>query len=114
MLHPEYMAYLDEGEHENRFSLIFSKYDLRYQPDQHKTVYVYSFRNRLFIYLNLPEGEPAELAIHNMVGQELEHQRLQGNGYREMDMDLMTGIYIVTIRSANEVYTKKVYFNNQW
>jgi hypothetical protein len=114
MLHPEYMAHLDEGEHEDRFSIIFSKKDLRIQPDQHKAFHVYSFRNRLFIYTNLPEGEQADLVIRNMLGQQILHKSLQGNGYREMDMDVNTGIYLVTLRSANEVYTKKVYFNNQW
>ncbi|MFZ4522397.1 MAG: hypothetical protein ACOYNC_11870 [Bacteroidales bacterium] len=114
MLHPEYKTMLEEGDFEDRFSLIFSKSDLRYQPSQETRFYVYAFRNRLYIYMNLPAGEKAELKVHNMLGQQVCHQVLQGNGYREMDLEVKTGIDIVTISSPGEVYTKKVYINNQW
>jgi hypothetical protein len=114
LLHPEYMAQLDAGDESNRFYLLFSDHDLRYQPTQDEAFYVYSFRNRLYIYMNLPPGEQADLTMHNVLGKILLHQPLQGNGYREMDMECSTGVYIVTIRSASAVYTRKVYFNNQW
>ncbi|MCX6266898.1 MAG: T9SS type A sorting domain-containing protein, partial [Bacteroidetes bacterium] len=114
LLHPEYVANFEDGDHENRFYLIISKYDLRYQPARDKVFHVYSFLNRLFIYMNVPAGEMADLYIHNMLGQPVLHQQLLENGYQEMDLKVNTGIYIVTLRSANEVYTKKVYISNQW
>lgn len=114
LLHPEYRVHLDAGDYEDRFSLVFSKYDLRYQPTPDKSFYVYCYRNRLYIYMKLPEGATADLVMHNMLGQNVLTRKLQGNGYREMDMEFNTGIYVVTIRSANLVYTRKIYLNNQW
>jgi hypothetical protein len=31
-----------------------------------------------------------------------------------MDLDVNTGIYIVSLSSAKGVYSKKVFINNQW
>ncbi len=112
-LHPEYAVNLAAGDYENRFSLLFSKSDLRYHPGKDETFYIYSFRSRLYIYMNLNVGDQADLRMHNMLGQQVLHVPLQGNGYHEMDVDVKTGIYIVTIRSANLVYTRKVYINCQ-
>jgi len=114
VLHPEYMAYLDEGNHENRFSLIFSKYDLRYQPAKDEHFYVYSYRNRIYVYMNLPVEEKPGLKIFNMMGQQIFQKQLLENGYNEIDLEAATGIYIVSIKTASEIYTKKVYINNQW
>lgn len=114
LLHPEYRTSLATGDHLNRFSLLFSKHDLRYQPEKNRTFYVYSYMNRLFIYTAMPMEDQADMTVYNMLGQPAVHQRLQGNGYREMDLDTGTGVYIVTIRSSTEVYTKKIYISNQW
>jgi hypothetical protein len=114
ILHPEYMVHLDEGVYENRFSLVFSQYDLRYQPGSDESFHVYSSRNRLFIYINQLSGENTDLSIHNMLGQQILHRQLSGNGYQEMDLEVNTGIYIVSLYSGKGVYSKKVYINNQW
>jgi hypothetical protein len=113
-LHPDYSVNLAEGEHENRFSIVFSRYDLRYQPGSDESFYLYSSRNRLFIYINQPTGERTDLTIYNMLGQRVLRQQLNGQGYQEMDLDVNSGIYIVTLSSANGVYSKKVFINNQW
>ena len=114
VLHPEFITQLNAGDHENRFSLIFSKYDLRFHPKHNEIFHVYSYRNRVYIYMSLPAEDQAELTIHNMVGQRTVHQKLQGNGYTEIDLETGSGIYIVTLRSSLEIYTKKIYINNQW
>jgi hypothetical protein len=113
-LHPEYMVNLTKGDYENRFSLVFSRYDLRYQPGSDEPFHVYSSRNRLYIYIDQPAGERTDLTIHNMLGQKIVHQQLSGNGYQELDLDVNTGIYIVSLSSAKGVYSKKVFINNQW
>jgi hypothetical protein len=113
-LHPEYRVNLDNGDYENRFSVVFSRYDLRYQPGSDVPFNVYSSRNRLFIYIDQPSGEKTDLVIHNMLGQKILHRQLTGNGYQEMDLDVNTGIYIVSLSSAKGVYSKKVFINNQW
>jgi hypothetical protein len=114
VLHPEYKVHLAAGDYESRFSLVFSRYDMRYKPDPDESFHVYSSRNRLYIYINQPTGERTDLLIHNMVGQQLLRQQLNGNGYQELDLNVSTGIYIVSLYSANGVYSKKVFINSQW
>jgi hypothetical protein len=114
VLHPEYKAFLNLGQYDNRFSLVFSKKDLRSQPTPDKHFYVYSYRNRLYVYMNLPPGLQADLSVFSMLGQRILHDPLEGNGYREMDLTIPTGVYIVKISSGTEVYTRKIYINNQW
>jgi hypothetical protein len=114
VLHPEYRVHLAEGDYENRFSIIFSRYDLRYQPGPDESFHVYSSRNRLFIYISQPSGEKTDLVIHNMIGQQVLRQQLNGDGYQELDLNVSTGIYIVSLYSANGVSSKKVFINSQW
>ena len=114
VLHPEYRVRLEPGDHENRFSVVFSQKDLRFQPGKDESFHVYSFRNRLNVYINLPSGINADLKVHNMLGQQMFRQPLTGNGYHELDMNVSTGVYVVTLLSGNKAYTKKVFINNQW
>jgi hypothetical protein len=94
--------------------VVFSKKDLRFQPGGDKTYYVYSYRNRLYIYVNLPPEMQVELKLLNMLGQQVLKQPLPGNGYHEVDLETGTGIYVVCLTSFNGLYSKKVYINNQW
>ena len=114
VLSPEYRVQLETGDYNNRFAVVFSKKDLRFQPGKDESFHVYSFRNRLYIHINLPPGINVELKVHNMLGQQVLRQPLQGNGYHEVDLDVTTGIYVVSLTSVNGVYTRKVYINNQW
>jgi hypothetical protein len=49
-----------------------------------------------------------------MLGQQILRQQLSGIGYQELDLDVNTGIYIVTLSSVKGVYSKKVFINSQW
>jgi hypothetical protein len=112
-LHPEYTINLTQGFYDNRFSVIFSLKDLRYQPRNDEMFYIYSFRNRLYIYSKLDFGKNADITICNMLGQRLFHQTISVNGYLEMDVNYPTGVYIVCLSSGEAVMNKKVYFYNQ-
>ena len=114
VLHPDYKVHLDEGDYEDRFYLVFSRYDLRYQPGPDEPFHIFSSRNRLFIYSDQMSGETINILIHNMLGQQILRRQFTGNGYQEIDMNVSPGIYIVSLYSSKEVYSKKVYLNNQW
>jgi hypothetical protein len=112
-LHPDYQISLIPGDYENRFSIIFSKKDLRYQPESSDPFYIYSFRNRLYIYSKPDEGVQAELTIYNLIGQRLIRKSLTVSGYTEMDLSYPTGIYIVSLKTGETIQNKKVYILNQ-
>ncbi len=114
VLHPEYRVLLEPGNYDDRFAVVFSKKDLRYQPGKDEHMHVYSFRNRLYFYLDLPAGSRADMKIHNMLGQNMLTTSLAGNGYHEMDVTLSTGIYVVSLSAGTEQISRKVFINNQW
>ena len=112
-LHPDYRIYLKAGKYDNRFSIIFSLTDLRYQPVNQEPFFVYSFRNRLFIYSKLEYGKQADLTIYNLIGQRLLRKNIVVDGYMEFDLNFPTGVYVISLSMGDAVLNKKVYFNNQ-
>ncbi|MEI7664098.1 MAG: T9SS type A sorting domain-containing protein, partial [Bacteroidota bacterium] len=113
-VYPEYRTGVDAGENANRFSVVLSHRDLRFQPGIDESYHVYSFRNRVYVYLNLPAGENSDMRIFNIMGQQVLQKSLDGNGYHETDLTASEGIYVVTLSSANGRFNKKVYISNQW
>ncbi len=112
-LHPEYRIYMKPGTENNRFSVIFSKKDLRYQPGREELFHVYSYRNRLYICSQLDVSKQAELTIYNIIGQRLLRKPITTNGYQEMDLAYPTGVYIVNISMGDAILNKKVFISNQ-
>ncbi|MCX6279172.1 MAG: hypothetical protein NT004_13910 [Bacteroidetes bacterium] len=113
-LHPDYQIFLQPGTSEDRFSIIFSMKDLRHQPQNGDPFYIYSFRNRLFIYSKSDSGRQADLVIYNLLGQRLFRKTLTVEGYQEMDLNYPTGIYVVCLSMGDAILNRKVYINNQW
>ncbi|HNY03854.1 MAG TPA: T9SS type A sorting domain-containing protein, partial [Bacteroidales bacterium] len=113
-LHPEYQAVLAPGCYNHRFSVLFSRGDLRRQPGQGEAFMIYSFRNRLFVYSTLETGQTAELTLFNLLGQRMMQRTLSVNGYLETDLEYPAGLYIANIRCGETVLTRKLYLTNQW
>lgn len=112
-LHSGYQTFLDNGITDDRFELIFSKCDLRYQKNNTDPYTLYSSLDRLFVDLDIPEGESATLLIFNMLGQEVYHATLTGNGYHELDISITPGIYVSTITSSAGTLTKKIFLGQK-
>jgi len=114
LLHPDYRIYLKPGTYEKRFSIVFSKKDLRKQPVGSEPFIVYSFRNRLFIHSKIGIGQLAELTVFNILGQQLLTRKIEMTGYTETDLSYPTGVYIVSLRMGEAIMNKKVFIDNQW
>jgi fibronectin-binding autotransporter adhesin len=110
---PDCRVHLDKGANENRFFIVFSPHDLRYKPSPDELFRVYSARNRLFVYFNVSNNEKIDLGIHDMLGREVYQTELYGNGYHELDISVCTGVYLVTLNSAEGILTKKVFLMNE-
>ncbi len=113
-IHPEYVTYLREGDYENRFSLVITNYDIRPHPADGEPFFVYSSRDRIFVFTQLSNGESADLFIHNMLGQKVFSRKIYRNGYSEIDLDVRPGAYLVSIYSSGRAYSKKIVITNPW
>ncbi|MCX6256689.1 MAG: T9SS type A sorting domain-containing protein [Bacteroidia bacterium] len=97
----------------HRFALIFSLHELNYRPVSGELFYAYESGGKIFVYLNLEQGERGLLSIYNLLGQIVYKEELTGNGYHEIQPGFISGIYIVSLTSGKNVYARKVLINNQ-
>lgn len=109
---PQYSVYLTEGIYESRFSLVFSKKDIRKDPITANEFNAYSTNGKIFAGLNLATGDKADMVLVNIQGQVMGKWQLQGYGYHEVAAPAIDGIYIVSIQSPNGVFSKKLFIGS--
>lgn len=109
---PQYSVYLEEGEYNNRFSLVFSKKDILKDPITIDGFNAYSSDGKIFAGLNLATGDKCEMTLINVEGQVMGKWQLSGYGYHEVPAPVITGIYIVSLQSANGMFSKKLFIGN--
>jgi hypothetical protein len=107
---PKYSTYLKAGNYENRFSLIFSLYELR--PP---TIMVSNEKftisrpgGLLLVNLNLAADEKGILQLANMAGLVLYKKEVFGNDAIELNSHLSSGIYVISLISGNKISSKKI------
>jgi hypothetical protein len=109
---PAYRLYLDAGEYEGRFSLLFSQNDSSYQP-ANAVFNAYGAGGRLHVHFDLASGEKGDLIIRNLLGQVIVRRPITGSGYYESDAGCSSGIYLVSIYSQKGLRSKKVFVGYQ-
>lgn len=108
MLHPVFKVYLESGEYTNRFSIVFSKNELSSNVAITEALNVYSFNGKLFMNYRLSSGEKGKLVVFNTEGQLVYSQLLSGNGIHEVNTNLITGLYIVSLTTKDTILSKKI------
>jgi hypothetical protein len=69
----------------------------------------YTSGSSVYVYVISGKGD---VVITNMLGQVVEKQELEGNGYHEIKLHVSTGIYIVTMYSGVGKQSKKIFIGN--
>lgn len=113
---PHYRLQLKAGEHNNRFSIVFSKKGLNSTPTPTPTVdenifHAYSSGGRIFVDSKL-SNEKASLAIYNSIGQIVFKEEFYANGLHQTAARLVNGVYVINIIFNNKVYAKKLQVQN--
>ena len=111
--HPLLSMYLQPGEYSNRFSIIFSKIELGSITAIVGTLNVYSLNGKLFVNASLSSGENGNLVVFNTGGQVVYKKQLNGGGLHEINTNLITGLYIVSLTTKESILSKKVFIENQ-
>jgi hypothetical protein len=112
-LDPECRIHLISGEYINRFYILFSDHDLRFKPAPEDIFHVYSAGNRIFAYCNVATGEAVGLSIHDMLSREVYKIELEGNGYHELNVNVITGLYLISLKASEGMLTKKLMLINE-
>ena len=105
--------YVHTGNNENRFSIVFSKKELKYGSGNEGEFLVYSAGKKIFVYAYLAPGETGEITVYNMLGQALGKQKVQENTLHELNFNLHDGVYIVEFSSQSGIKSKKVLITDQ-
>jgi len=107
---PGYRLYLEAGEYEQRFYLIFSQKDTLYQP-ANAAFNAYGADGRLHVYLELAPGEKGDLVIRNMLGQVIWRKRIASSGHYESDTEFSSGIYLISFYSQKGLRSIKIFID---
>ncbi len=104
-----YTVYLNKGQYENRFFLMFSDKTRAEIPALNGGLNVYASGSDLFVYLLNGTGD---VAITDMLGRTLVKQEITGNGYHKISVPVSPGIYIVTLYSEIGKQSAKILLGN--
>jgi hypothetical protein len=103
-----YQVSLTAGDHDNRFSIVFSLRALDAVAPNPETFTAYGIRGQLFINCTLPPGEKRNLTISNMLGQIIHRQQVTSGNNQQIGNNFSGGIYIVSLYSPDALQSKKV------
>lgn len=108
----EYQTLVPKGKDVKRFSIVFSKKELKDDVFVAPELIAYTLHGRLFVNLSIFTGDDGQLAIHNSSGQTINTLKLTGFGQHEIPASFMDGIYLITFYSDKGKFSKKLFIGN--
>ena len=103
---PTYSFSANSTDEPNRFLLHFNGVTNTQDIENTQDIFVYSLGSD--IYINSSKILTAEVFIYNISGQLIKEEKMDGVSFKKIDIKTSTGIYLISIKTADEVYTKKI------
>jgi Concanavalin A-like lectin/glucanases superfamily len=104
---PTYIFTSYEGDETERFEIQFGVVGIEEQNNSTSNVQIWA-ANKCIHILN-PDQEKGIIRVINMYGQVLAESQLNGNESQELDVNVSTGNYIVSIVGRQQTISKKVF-----
>ena len=95
----------EEGDDPERFEILFGVVGIN-DIDALTAAHIYSFNNKIVI-ANVTGS--TNMDIINIQGQKMYNLSFNSNGYKEIAVDLPSGIYMVRLSNSGEIKTSKVF-----
>ena len=106
---PYYRFFLKSGEINQRFSLVFSKTDLLSKLDDGRKMFTLLHSgNHLSVKVDLPFNIGGTLIVTNMKGQVLIQKNVFEMETVELNVNLSSGVYIITLFSGVKKESEKI------
>jgi hypothetical protein len=109
----KYRLYLDEGNYDQRFSLVFSRYPLAGGLLTADDFRAYSIGGVVHVHLPLPAGELGQVSITSLLGQVMYQRSFNAAGHYELLPGCNTGIYMVNYFSKQGLRSRKILITNE-
>ena len=108
-LNPNYRFYLKTGEYNQRFTLVFSISSID-KPAEivEKMFTIIHSANQLYVKVNLPFNAKGDLLVTNMAGQLLLQKGVSEMETVEINTNVGSGIYVVTLISGKRKESEKI------
>jgi hypothetical protein len=103
---PSYSFHGEVADGANRFLLHFNGVTAVEDIDEVQAPQVYSVNNS--IYINTSEALNADIFIYNISGQLIAQDQLNGKQLKKVEVKSASGMYLVSIKTSDAVYTEKV------
>lgn len=103
-------VFLEEGKHDTRFELVFSVGELKDAGpslSEKEHLKVYSNKGRIFVQLDLEEGQQGLLHLYDLGGRFVWSNEAAGKERVAVNKNLSSGVYIVRLKVGSESYVKK-------
>ena len=103
---PSYTFQATTADEANRFILHFNGVTAVENLEEAQAPLVYS--NNQSIYIQANEILQADILIYNINGQLVGQDEQNGEGLKRLDLELSAGVYLVSIKTIDAVFTEKV------
>lgn len=104
-----YQVFLEKGVYDDRFSIIMSMKEIQTSSGSETGLVSYYHGGKVYVYLDLLNGEHADLQITDMLGRIIHREHVSGIiGLHAMSINVQSGVYIISLRSDRLVASKKI------
>ncbi len=105
---PTYRFYLQTGEYNQRFMLIFSKNEVYFEPVHKSDLFIITRMNgTVLVKANLPDNETGKLYVSNMLGQVFMEKEVTNQESVDISSGVNSGIYVVTMTAGVRKQSEK-------
>jgi len=108
----QYRLYLDAGNYDQRFSLVFSRGALG-PPLTADDFRAYTIGSIVHVHLPLPAGEQGQVSVTNLLGQIIYQRSFNAAGHYELQPGCNTGIYMVNYFSKQGLRSRKILITHE-
>jgi hypothetical protein len=103
-----YEVFLEKGVFDNRFSLLMSMNEIQTNAGSRDELVVWYNDGKVFVFLDMAEGERGEILVTDISGRIIHREIASGTGYFPINLNVANGIYVMTLRTANGIFSKKI------
>lgn len=103
---PSYSFAGTPDDDRNRFQLIFGS-SVGVEEETAGDITIYASENIIYVR-NDKANEPYNVMVSNMLGQIITRTKLAGNTLNQIELNSVPGIYVVTVYSEGNLFSKKV------
>ena len=105
---PTYRFFLQTGEYNQRFALLFAKTNGIIEPAHSYNLFAITQTNgTVMVKINLPDNEPGTLYVSNLLGQIILEKAVSNLQTVDISTGVNSGVYVVTMTAGERTQSEK-------